>query len=92
MQITTLQALRKLYDEPVARVIRKGIGCIDEHIERFIKLSPFVVMASADQEQRSDASPRGGAPEFVKIIDQHTLVLPDSAGNNRLDTLQKYFG
>lgn len=34
-----------------------------------------------------DASPRGGAPGFVKSPDLHTLLIPDSGGNNRLDTL-----
>lgn len=88
MQITTLQALRAIYDAPAARVIRKDIGCIDEHIGRFIELSPFLVMASADAAQQLDASPRGGAPGFVKILDAHTLLVPNSSGNNRLDTLE----
>lgn len=88
MQITTLEALRSIYAEPAARVIRKDIGCIDEHIGRFIELSPFMVMASADAARRLDASPRGGSPGFVKILDKHTLLVPDSAGNNRLDTLE----
>jgi PPOX class probable FMN-dependent enzyme len=88
MQINTIQALRSIYDEPAARVIRKDIGCIDEHIGRFIELSPFMVMASTDAAQQLDASPRGGAPGFVKILDKHTLLVPDSAGNNRLDTLE----
>ncbi|MBY0410311.1 MAG: pyridoxamine 5'-phosphate oxidase family protein, partial [Burkholderiaceae bacterium] len=34
-----------------------------------------------------DASPRGGMPGFVKSPDLHTLLIPDSGGNNRLDTL-----
>src|SRR6478752_5044907 len=35
-----------------------------------------------------DASPRGGAPGFVRALDAHTLLIPDSPGNNRLDTLE----
>jgi PPOX class probable FMN-dependent enzyme len=35
-----------------------------------------------------DASPRGGEPGFVKVIDANTLLIPDSPGNNRLDTLE----
>jgi PPOX class probable FMN-dependent enzyme len=34
-----------------------------------------------------DASPRGGDPGFVKVIEDRTLLIPDSPGNNRLDTL-----
>ncbi len=88
MQITTLKALRSIYDAPAARVIRKDVGCIDEHIGRFIELSPFMVMASTGVTQQLDASPRGGEPGFVKILDARTLLVPDSSGNNRLDTLE----
>jgi hypothetical protein len=35
-----------------------------------------------------DASPRGGEPGFVKVLDAQTLLLPDAPGNNRLDTLE----
>lgn len=34
-----------------------------------------------------DASPRGGVPGFVKVLDEKTLLIPDSKGNNRLDSL-----
>jgi len=88
MQINSLHALRALYEAPVARVIRKDIGRIDEHIGRFIGLSPFMVMASGNSADRLDASPRGGVPGFVKVLDEHSLLIPDSAGNNRLDTLE----
>ncbi len=88
MQITTIDQLRALYDQPVERVIRKDIGHIDQHIAQLISLSPFVVIASANDANEHDASPRGGAPGFVKVLDTHTLLIPDSAGNNRLDTLE----
>ena len=35
-----------------------------------------------------DVSPRGDAPGFVRVLDEHHLVIPDRPGNNRLDTLQ----
>jgi PPOX class probable FMN-dependent enzyme len=88
MQINTLEELRHLYDQPVARVIRKDIGHIDQHIGRFIGLSPFMVMSSGDVSHQLDASPRGGEPGFVKVVNEHTLAIPDSPGNNRLDTLE----
>jgi len=34
-----------------------------------------------------DASPRGGAPGFVKVHGDNTILIPDSPGNNRLDSL-----
>ena len=88
MQIQTTEQLRRMYGAPTDRVIRKELPHIDQHIERFISLSPFLVMASGDAQHQMDASPRGGTPGFVKVLDQHTLLIPDSPGNKRLDTLQ----
>jgi PPOX class probable FMN-dependent enzyme len=47
-----------------------------------------VVVASAGATGAMDASPRGGAPGFVKVLDEHTLLIPDAPGNNRLDSLE----
>ena len=80
--------LRGLYAEPTERARRKEIRRLDAHCRRFIALSPFVVLASADDANRCDASPRGGEPGFVKVVDDTTLLVPDAPGNNRLDTLQ----
>ena len=85
--ITTEAALRALYASPGERALRKQLDRLDHHCRRFIELSPFLVMASADGEGRMDASPRGGPPGFVKVVDDRTLLIPDSKGNNRLDSL-----
>jgi predicted pyridoxine 5'-phosphate oxidase superfamily flavin-nucleotide-binding protein len=47
-----------------------------------------VVLASGGGDGALDASPRGGAPGFVQVVDPHTLLIPDAPGNNRLDTLE----
>lgn len=88
MELTSLDALTALYAAPVERVVRKEIAFVDPHIRRFIGLSPFVVVASGDAAMNFDASPRGGAPGFVKVLDEHRLLIPDAQGNNRLDTLR----
>ena len=88
MQITTTEQLRKLYAQPAARVLNKELDHIDHHIERFIALSPFLVVASGNAQLRMDASPRGGTPGFARVTDKHTLLIPDALGNNRLDTLE----
>jgi uncharacterized protein len=85
--ISSLDALRTLYAEPGERARRKQIAMLDAHARRFIELSPFVVLASSGASGSIDASPRGGAPGFVKAPDVHTLLLPDAPGNNRLDSL-----
>ncbi len=87
--IQTLEQLRGLYAAPGERARRKQLSHVDAHARRFIALSPFCVLASGGVNGRLlDASPRGGEPGFVKVLDDHTLLLPDSGGNNRLDTLE----
>lgn len=44
-------------------------------------------MSTVSAEGQMDASPRGGQAGFVKIIDRNTIIIPDSKGNNRLDSL-----
>jgi PPOX class probable FMN-dependent enzyme len=86
--ICSVDALRALYREPAERSLRKQLDRLDVHCRRFISLSPFLVIASADAEGRVDASPRGGDPGFVKVLDERTVLIPDAPGNNRLDSMQ----
>jgi PPOX class probable FMN-dependent enzyme len=86
--ITTLDQLRALYGKPGERALKKQIPALEAHSLRFIALSPFVVVASHGADGSLDASPRGGAPGFVKAAAGGQLLLPDSPGNNRLDTLE----
>ena len=88
MHITTREQLRSLYAEPGERARRKQLPALDRHAKAFIALSPFVVLATSDAAGRIDASPRGGEPGFVVVQDEHTLLLGDAPGNNRLDALQ----
>jgi PPOX class probable FMN-dependent enzyme len=85
--ITGLDQLRALYAAPGERAVGKQQPQLDVHCQRFVALSPFCVMATGGgQGAFLDASPRGGAPGFVKAPDAHTLLLPDATGNNRLDS------
>ena len=87
--MTDATHLRELYPAPNERAVRKQLDHLDVHCRRFIELSPFLVMASvaAGTDGPLDASPRGGAPGFVKALDATTLLVPDAPGNNRLDSL-----
>lgn len=62
------------------------MSALDAHALRYIELSPFVVLATSDAAGRQDASPRGGAPGFVRATAQQ-LCIPDAPGNHRLDSL-----
>ena len=80
------QRLRALYPAPGERALRKQMSALDRHALRFVELSPFVVLATCDATGRQDASPRGGAPGFVRATAQQ-LWIPDAPGNHRLDSL-----
>jgi PPOX class probable FMN-dependent enzyme len=85
--IDDLQRLRALYPAPGERALRKQMHALDRHALRFIELSPFVVLSTADAQGRQDASPRGGSPGFVHAIGDRLLWIPDAPGNHRLDSL-----
>ncbi len=86
--ITTPEALRSLYDVARERSVLKELPQLDAHALRFISLSPFVVISTHGAHGAADASPRGGEVGFVKALDAKTLLIPDSPGNNRLDSLE----
>jgi uncharacterized protein len=49
--------------------------------------SPIVLLATSGANGRCDASPRGGQPGFVTVLDDQHLAIPDATGNRRLDSL-----
>ncbi|HHZ67776.1 MAG TPA: pyridoxamine 5'-phosphate oxidase family protein [Alphaproteobacteria bacterium] len=85
--IITESKLRSVYDRPSDLAVAKQLNRLDTYCRHFIKLSPFVLLATTDHQGRIDVSPRGDAPGFVHAVDDRTLHLPDRRGNNRLDSL-----
>jgi uncharacterized protein len=67
--------------------VAKQLDHLDHHCVAFIKLSPFIVIATSDGEGRADASPRGDVPGFVGVLDERRLLIPDRTGNKRVDTI-----
>jgi len=52
-----------------------------EWVQTFIRASPFMIMATSNAAGQCDASPKGGKPGFVKVLDETRLLIPDVAGN-----------
>jgi predicted pyridoxine 5'-phosphate oxidase superfamily flavin-nucleotide-binding protein len=50
-------------------------------IQDFIRRSPFCVLATSNASGDCDASPKGGKPGFVKVLNDKQLFIPDVAGN-----------
>ncbi|MFK8039688.1 MAG: MSMEG_1061 family FMN-dependent PPOX-type flavoprotein [Crocinitomicaceae bacterium] len=87
MLITSQNQLRALYGWPSGRAKDKVLSELEEHSKYFIECSPFFVLSTYGMSGKTDASPRGGVPGFVKILDSRTLLIPDAKGNNRVDSL-----
>jgi hypothetical protein len=79
--------LRDTYPPPIPRAVLKVQTAIDGHMRAFIARSPFLCLGTSSAAG-ADVTPRGDAPGFVHVLDEHTLLLPDWPGNNRLDTLR----
>ncbi len=84
--ITDEAALRAMFPPTHTLAIQKMQGTIDTHARAFISRAPFLCIGTQNADGRADVSPRGDAPGFVSVLDQHTLAIPDRPGNNRLDT------
>lgn len=67
---------------------------VKDHLEPivrgFIEAAPFLVMASSDADGNCDASPKGGRPGFVKILDDRRLLIPDIGGNRLFQGYQNF--
>jgi len=85
--IKTVERLREIYAQPKGRSVTKQLDHLERHCRTFIAHAPFLVMGSQGADGLVDASPRGEAPGFVHVLDDHTIAIPDRPGNNRLDSL-----
>lgn len=84
--VTSLDDLREVIAPPSKLVTDKAVDHIDGHCRSFIARSPFVLVASSDGAGNFDVSPKGDPPGFVRVLDEHTLAIPERPGNHRADT------
>jgi PPOX class probable FMN-dependent enzyme len=87
-RLETEDDLRALVKAPPsdARPWQKEIPALDDHCRAFIAHSPLALLSTAGPDGACDASPRGGPPGFVKVLDDHRLAFGDLPGNRRQDS------
>jgi predicted pyridoxine 5'-phosphate oxidase superfamily flavin-nucleotide-binding protein len=85
--VKSREELRAIFGAPMERAVLKERASLDVHSRAFIAGAPFVPIATAGAGGRCDVSPKGDAPGFVLVLDDHHLVVPDRPGNNRIDGL-----
>ncbi|MCG2625597.1 pyridoxamine 5'-phosphate oxidase family protein [Bradyrhizobium sp. WYCCWR 13023] len=88
MRITDCAEVQTLLGPPMPNQVKKVIDHIDAHCKAWIARTPFIVLASVGATGAMDVSPKGDQPGFVRVVDEHTLAIPDRPGNHRGDTLR----
>jgi PPOX class probable FMN-dependent enzyme len=63
---------------------------LEPYVRAFIENAPFAVMASSNADGDCDASPKGGLPGFIKVIDDRTLLMPDIGGNRLFQSYDNF--
>lgn len=87
--VTSEAELRALIGgEPSPLALAKEQNTLDVHCRNFIARSPFVVLATSNSAGQCDVSPKGDAPGFVLVLDEHRVLIPDRPGNKRLDGMR----
>jgi PPOX class probable FMN-dependent enzyme len=85
-RIEDLEALERLFGKPVHSA-RQESDHIHADFRKFIEQAPFLVLASSGPDGL-DASAKGDAGGFVRVLDDKTLIIPERGGNGRNDSLR----
>ncbi len=91
--MSTVSRIEELREElggahPLA--VNKVKDHLEPYVRAFIENAPFAVMASSNADGDCDASPKGGLPGFIKVIDERTLLVPDIGGNRLFQTYHNF--
>src|SRR6478752_9607087 len=70
---------RRLADRLDEKFLRRVV--IDADDRAFIERLDMFFLATADAEGRPDCSYKGGAPGFVRVLDERTVAFPNYDGN-----------
>ena len=86
--VTTVAELESMLDPLHPSQVNKFIDHIDAHCAAWIARTTFCTIASCNAAGQMDVSPKGDPAGFIRVIDQHTIAVPDRIGNNRADTFR----
>lgn len=87
-EVTTHERLREILPHGTGNASRKDLDHINAVGRAYIAQCPYVLVSTVGADGRHDISPKGDAPGFVEVVDDHTLIIPDRLGNHRLDSFE----
>ena len=84
--ITTIEQLEGLIGRPAYRAAHKVRAALLPIDREWLAASPFCVLATADDQGRCDASPKGDPPgQLVHVLNDRTIAIAERPGNRRAD-------
>lgn len=86
--ITSIEQLESLFDQPKHTSVAKESAAMTPLEQEFIQASPFHLLATSHSDGTCDVSPRGDPPGSAHVLCDRTLILPERAGNRRVDSLR----
>jgi len=88
--MSSVEELRKALGGVHPLAANKVKDHLDPHTMAFVQNAPFAVMASSDEKGNCDASPKGGEPGFIRVLDDRTLLMPDFSGNRLFQSFENF--
>lgn len=79
--------LNNLYDLPMPPIIKAQKTRLMDFHREYLEKATFFCLATGSQNG-FDASPRGGEPGMIQVIDETTICFADWPGNNRIESLR----
>lgn len=83
--IVSADELDEIVGTPVQSVADKVRPVLDPIDLLWIAHTPLIMLATSAADGTCDVSPKGDPPGFVKVLDEHTLAVPERPGNRRVD-------
>ena len=84
--VSTEAEIRDVLGDVLYSQDTKCIDHIDDHCRLWIERSSFVVLSTISKLGQVDVAPKGDPAGSWKVLDPHTIAIPDRRGNNRADT------
>ncbi|AKU16449.1 pyridoxamine 5'-phosphate oxidase family protein [Luteipulveratus mongoliensis] len=83
--ITDEAGLVELLGTPTPAVRDKARPELHDLDIQWLAASPLCFVGTAAADGSCDVSPKGDPAGFVKVLDRHTIAIPERAGNKRAD-------
>ena len=89
-RIADFETLEQLFGKPVLTA-RQESDRLNARFRDFVEGAPFMILATTGANGL-DASAKGDAGGFVRVLDDKTLLIPERGGNGRNDSVRNIVG